>query len=64
MNTYAVKVQGGRALIYDAATGSYKRSVGNNVVSAQISGQFVQITNKSGQVEIYDANTGSFKRSL
>ena len=65
MTTYAVKVESGRAKIYDANTGAYKRSVGSSdVVSAQITGDPVQVTKKNGRVEIYDANTGSFKRSL
>jgi|HubBroStandDraft_6_1064221.scaffolds.fasta_scaffold3520452_1 hypothetical protein len=64
MKTYAVKVEHGQARIYDAKTGSYQRFVGSNVVSAQITGEFVQVTEKNGQVRIYDANTGSYQRSL
>jgi predicted nucleic acid-binding protein len=62
--TYAVKVEGGKAKLYDAKTGAFKRSGGSNVVSAQIVGEMVQVTEKKGSVKIYDANTGAFKRSL
>ena len=64
MNTYAVKLYNGIAQIYDAKTGSFKRSVGSDVVSAQINGDLVQLTKSNGRVEIYDVNTGSFKRSF
>jgi hypothetical protein len=64
MSTYAVKVNNGRAEIYDANTGAYKRSFGSDVVSAQVSGDTVQVTRKNGRVEIYDAKTGAYKRSF
>jgi|APCry1669189241_1035207.scaffolds.fasta_scaffold237211_1 hypothetical protein len=64
MKTYAVKVESGHAKVYDAQTGAYQRSVGSDVVSAQITGDLVQVTKKTGRVEIYDANTGAYKRSL
>ena len=64
MNTYAVKVENGHAKVYDAKTGAYKRTVGSDVVSAQITGELIQVTKKNGRVEIYDANTGAYKRSL
>ena len=64
MNTYAVKVENGHAKIYDAKTGLIKRSIGIDVVSAQITGEFVQVTKRNGRVEIYDANTGLYKRTL
>jgi hypothetical protein len=64
MSTYAVKVRNGRAEIYDANTGAYKTGVGSNVVSAQVSGDVVQVTRKDGRVEIYDAKTGAYKRGL
>jgi hypothetical protein len=64
MTTYAVKVESGVAKVYDAKTGAYKRSVGSQVVSAQVNGDIIQVTEKNGAVKIYDANTGAYKRSL
>jgi hypothetical protein len=64
MTTYAVKVKDGKAQIYDAKTGAYKRNVGNHAVSAQVQGDIVQVTKADGKVEIYDANTGVYKRTL
>ena len=64
MSTYAVKVHNGRAEIYDANTGAYKRGLGSEVISAQISGDVVQVMKKSGRVEIYDIKTGAYKRSF
>ena len=61
---FAVKVNDGRAEIYDASNGSYQRSVGSDVVTAQVNGNVLQITKKDGSVEIYDANNGSYQRSL
>lgn len=62
--TYAVKVQSGQAKIYDQKTGAFKRSVGSNVVTAQIVGDLLHVTDKKGGVKIYDPNNGAFKRSL
>lgn len=62
MNTYAVRVNNGVAEIYDAKTGSYKRSIGSDVMQARITGEFVEITKTNGKIEIYDANTGSYQR--
>ena len=43
--TYAVKVEGGKAGIYNAKNGARVRSVGSNVISAQIiSSDSVQVT--------------------
>ena len=62
--TYAVKVENGRVRIYDAKTGALQRTVGSDAVSAQISGELVQVTKKNGRVEIYVAKTGAYQRSL
>jgi hypothetical protein len=64
MSAYAVKIKNGKAELFDAKTGAYKRSVGSNAVSAQITGEFVQVTKADGKVEIYDASTGAYKRSI
>jgi hypothetical protein len=63
--TYAVKVQNGRVAIHDARTGGYLRVISaTNVVSAQITGDLVQVTKSNGKVEIYDAATGAFQRGF
>lgn len=62
--TYAVKVENGKAKVYDANNGAFKQSFGSDVLSAQINGELLQITDKKGSVKIYDVRTGAFKRSL
>jgi hypothetical protein len=62
--TYAVKIKNGKAQIYDAKTGGLRRSVGSGVVSAQITGDLVQVTKENGRVELYDPKTGGLRRSL
>ena len=62
MKTYAVKVQSGRALIYDANTGGLLRTVGTNVTAAQVTGEQVQVTLSNGRVQIYSAVTGALQR--
>ena len=64
MTAYAVKVEGGIAKIYDAQTGGYLGRVGSNVVSAQITGELVQVTEKNGSVKIYSAKTCGYLRTI
>ena len=61
MSTYVVTVQNGSARVYDAQTRAYRGSFGSSVVSAQISGELVQVTKKDGRVEVYDVRTRAYK---
>jgi ABC-type tungstate transport system substrate-binding protein len=61
---YAVKINNGRAEIYDASTGSYQRSLTDATSAQMLGGNLVQVTKQNGRVEIYDASTGSYQRSL
>ena len=64
MITYAVKVKNGRACLFDVKTGAYHRSVGDKVVSAQITGEFVQVQSENGRVALYTTRNGAYVRSL
>lgn len=62
---YVAKVKNGRVELYNAANGSYQRSVGSsNAVSANVQGDTVAVTYANGKVEIYKCSTGSYQRSL
>lgn len=61
---YSVKVENGRAKVYDAKNGAFKQSFGSDVVSAQVNGELLQYTDKKGTVRIYEIKTGAFKRTL
>lgn len=64
MSSYAVKVQGGSAKVVDVKTGAVRRSVSGGVVSAQIVGDMVQVTDKNGRVKVIDIKTGAVRRSF
>ena len=59
MSGYAVKVQGGAARVVDIKTGGTKRTVSGGIVSAQILGDMVQVTDKNGRVRVIDIKTGA-----
>ncbi|HEX3856339.1 MAG TPA: hypothetical protein VHY30_03460 [Verrucomicrobiae bacterium] len=62
---YAVKVNNGTAAIYNAKSGTYWRSIGSKVASAQlIGGDSVQVTTTDGKVQIYDIESGRYIRSI
>ena len=51
-------------MVFDARTGALLRSVGNQVVAAQVLGDLVQVTTAHGRAEIYSAATGALQRQL
>ena len=62
---YVAKIRNGRVELYNAANGSYQRSVGSsNAISANVQGDTVAITYANGKVEIYKCSTGAYQRSL
>ena len=64
MTAYAVKVQGGFARVVEVKTGAVKRTVSGGIVSAQVLGDMVQVTDKTGRVKVIDIKTGAVKRSF
>lgn len=58
------KMNGDRAEIYNAETGSYQRSLCSDAVGVTVQGNIASVTKKNGRVEIYNAETGSYQRSL
>ena len=64
MKTYAVKVQNGKATVYDAQTGVQLRVLSSKAVSAQITGDQLQVTTSDGHVEIYSTATWVLQRIL
>ncbi|AWI81772.1 hypothetical protein CEW87_21910 [Parazoarcus communis] len=64
MSGYAVKVQGGSAKVVDIKTGGIKRTVSGGILSAQVLGDMVQVTDKNGRVRVIEIKTGAVKRSL
>ena len=64
MKTYAVKVQNGKAMVYDAQTGVQLRVLSSKAVSAQITGDQLQVTTSDGHVEIYSTTTWVLQRLL
>lgn len=61
---YALKIEHGRAVLYNAANSSYQRSFGSDIVQGSVSGDLVAVVRSSGRVEIYKASTGSYQRSF
>lgn len=61
-DTYVVKVESGHAKLYNS-NGGYVRSIGNDVISAVVSGDEVHTTVKGGKVKIYGVN-GGYKRTI
>ena len=64
MKTYAVKVQNGKAMVYDAQTGVQLRVLSSNAVSAQITGDVLQVTLSNGHIEIYKTENWVLQRIL
>jgi len=63
MNLIA-KVENGSVKIYNAANGSYQRTICSDAVSAVVSGDTVAVTMINGQVKIYNVINGSYQRTI
>jgi hypothetical protein len=60
---YVVKVENGRAIVYDAYNGRRINGFSGYVISAHISGDCAQCNLANGRIEVRDIKTGNLLSS-